>query len=445
MTKTIAIALREYNAVVRSKAFVISMVLLPVMMFSSFLVQKLGQAVHDVNDRRFAVIDRTPGQEMYDAIDEAVKRHNEQTIDPKTKQQTTSRYVLEKFAPAEGKEAQDRQRFELSERVRRGELLAVIEIGSEVPAAIVPETKAKPPEDQTVIFQSNNPNAMEFRTVAASAINHSVWSKRLAALGVASTDVAKYETPARIRDRGLAHKDPSGAIVYGEEHEILAFLIPFGLVMLMFMVVLIGAVPLLQGIAEEKQNRIAEVLLSSVSPFRMMAGKVLGLVATSFTLILVYLAGAYWAANRLGFAEFLPVHLIVFFVFFQVLAVLMYGSLYIAIGAAANDPNQMQSLMLPVNLLMALPLIMMLAIIQSPTGPVARIMTFFPPATPFVTIARMALPPGMSATEIAIAIVLVLATTIALIWASGRVFRIGMLLQGKSPHVGQLLRWVIRG
>ena len=56
MTKTIAIALREYNAVVRSKAFVISMVLLPVMMFSSFLVQKLGQAVHDVNDRRFAVI-----------------------------------------------------------------------------------------------------------------------------------------------------------------------------------------------------------------------------------------------------------------------------------------------------------------------------------------------------------------------------------------------------
>src|SRR5207249_463808 len=123
----------------------------------------------------------------------------------------------------------------------------------------------------------------------------------------------------------------------------------------------------------------------SVSPFSLMAGKVLGLIATSFTLILVYLSGAYWGAQRLHMTEYLPGHLLVFFVLFQLLAVLMYGSLYIAIGASCNDPNQMQSLLMPVNLLMAVPLIMMLAIVQSPTGPLARIMTFFPPATPFVT------------------------------------------------------------
>jgi ABC-2 type transport system permease protein len=123
----------------------------------------------------------------------------------------------------------------------------------------------------------------------------------------------------------------------------------------------------------------------------------------------------------------------------------MYGSLYIAIGAACNDPNQMQSLLMPVNLLMALPLLMMIAIVQSPTGPVARILTYFPPATPFVSVARMAIPPGLSVGETIAAIVIVLLTTIVLIWASGRIFRIGMLLQGKSPHLGELLKWVVRG
>jgi ABC-2 type transport system permease protein len=445
MTKTLAIAVREYNAVIRSKAFVISIVLLPVMMFSSFLVQKLGQKVHDVNDRHFAVIDRTPGAELFGAIEEAVKGHNEQTIDPATKKQIISRYVLEKIEPAPAPDA-DGQRLELSERIRHGELLAMLEIGPDVMSAVVPDNQSDAPPSQSVIFRSNNPSAMEFRSLAATAINHAVWSRRLAAAGIAPADFAKYETPARITTRGLAHRTASGGVEYGvAEHDLVAFLVPFALVMLMFMVVLIGAVPLLQGIAEEKQNRIAEVLLSSVSPFRMMAGKVLGLVATSFTLILVYLIGAYFAVHQLHMSDQLPPRLMAFFVLFQLLAVLMYGSLYIAIGAACNDPNQMQSLLMPVNLLMALPLILMLAIIQSPTGPVARVMTYFPPSTPFVAVARLALPPGMSRLEITAAIILVLITTIALIWASGRIFRIGMLLQGKSPHLGQLLKWVIRG
>jgi ABC-2 type transport system permease protein len=94
---------------------------------------------------------------------------------------------------------------------------------------------------------------------------------------------------------------------------------------------------------------------------------------------------------------------------------------------------------------MALPLIMMVAIIQSPAGPVARAMNYFPPATPFVTVARMALPPGLSRMEIVASIAIVLVTTMFLIWASGRIFRVGILLQGKSPNLAQLVKWVVRG
>ena len=116
---------------------------------------------------------------------------------------------------------------------------------------------------------------MEFRSLAANAINHAVLTRRLAAAGIPPESFSRFENPTRITNRGLARKEASGAISYGEaDRDLFSFLLPFGLVMLMFMVVLIGAVPMLQGIAEEKQNRIAEVLISSVTPFRLMAGKV---------------------------------------------------------------------------------------------------------------------------------------------------------------------------
>src|SRR5207248_1453949 len=182
----------------------------------------------------------------------------------------------------------------------------------------------------------------------------------------------------------------------------------------------------------------SEVLLGSVRPFQLMSGKVLGLVATSITLILVYLGGAYYAAHKLGMGEFLPGQLIAWFVVFQVLAVLMFGSLYIAIGAACTDAKEMQSLLLPVNMFLVVPLAVLPNIIQNPNGPLARIATLFPPLTPMVTVARLAVPPGIPLWEILVAIAILLASTTILVWASGRIFRVGILMQGKGANVRDL-------
>jgi ABC-type Na+ efflux pump permease subunit len=176
-----------------------------------------------------------------------------------------------------------------------------------------------------------------------------------------------------------------------------------------------------------------------------MAGKVLGLVATSVTLILIYLGGAYYAAHKMGMDDFLPAHLIGWFIVFQVLAVLMFGSLYIAIGAACTDAKEMQSLLLPVNMFLVVPLAVLPNIIQNPNGPLARIATLFPPLTPMVTVARLAVPPGIPLWEIAVAIGIVLAATLVLIWASGRIFRVGILMQGKGANIRDMLRWVVTG
>ncbi len=107
--------------------------------------------------------------------------------------------------------------------------------------------------------------------------------------------------------------------------------------MLMFMLILLGSTPLMQGVVEEKMQRIAEVLLGSVSPFELMAGKLLGLVGVSVTLAAIYLSGAYWAVNHYGYAELIAVDVMAWFLVYLVLGVLMYGSLFITVGAACTD------------------------------------------------------------------------------------------------------------
>src|SRR5262249_53686867 len=159
-----------------------------------------------------------------------------------------------------------------------------------------------------------------------------------------------------------------------EEDKALSLLVPFGFLMLMFMVIMVGATPLMQGVVEEKMQRIAEVLLGSVSPFQLMMGKLLGTVGVSLTLVAVYLGGAYIfalkseAAQKYGFIEHLPVELIAWFVVFQVLAVILYGSLFIAIGAACTDMKETQSLIWPVMLLATMPMFVCFNVIREPNS-----------------------------------------------------------------------------
>ncbi len=436
MLKTFTIAAREYNAVVRSKAFVISIVLLPVMMVGSMAVARLGQKAQGERLRTFAVVDRTRGEMIYPRLVAELDRRS----DLKT------RFQLEHIAPPDDPAKLDQQNFILSERVRQGALAGILEIGRDVPDAIIPDKPSDLAADETVRYRTNTPAGLAFREWAARAINRIVQRQHLAGLDLTDEQMMQIQSQVAVVNKGLARKDAAGAVVYSEpDRDVASFLIPFGLVFLMFIVVIIGAVPMMQGIIEEKQNRIAEVLLGSVSPFQLMAGKVLGIVATTFTLILVYLSGGYFAAQRAGMIEYLPTHVLGWFMVFQLLSVLMYGSLYIAIGAACTDTKEVQSLLMPVNLVMAAPLMLMIPILMNPGSVLARLLTYFPPATPFVTVARLSVPPGLSVLELCISIAIVLGMTVSLVWASGRIFRVGILMQGKGANLGLLLKWVMRG
>lgn len=439
MRKALIIASRDYHAAVRTKAFVASLIVMPLMMSGGILVQALLRNVKDVADQHLVVIDRSGGA-LFLALDAAAKAHNKSVADPNTGKQTLPRYlVIRDMQDPADREERAGHRLDLSERVRRGEFDAFMEIDPLVfdPAYAGPQ----------VTFYSQRVTDTALRDWATRVINDAVHAKRLAQAGIVADKVKALSRPVRVDAKGLSRIDSAtGRILEAKtEDRLAALLVPLALVMLMFMVVMIGASPLLQSVVEEKTLRIAEVLLGSVHPFELMLGKLLGTVGVSLTLSAVYLGGAYWAAVRYGWTSKVPLSLLGIFVVYQVLAVLMYGSVFIAIGAACTDLRETQTLLMPVVFIMVIPMFFIGHVAEHPNGAIATALSLMPPATPVLMVMRQGVPPGVPIWQSLMGMLFVAASTLASVWAAGRIFRVGLLMQGKGARVTEMLRWVVRG
>jgi ABC-type Na+ efflux pump permease subunit len=449
------IAVREYQAAVRTKSFLVSLFLMPILMGGAVVVDRITTKLQDTGEKRFAVVDRTPGQALFGALAAAAQKRNQHEIyDPKTGKQDEPVFLLEPIEPsADTPKAIDEQRYQLSERVYHNEFFGFLEIGADVSgftrspplstAAGVPQNSS----DRAVLrYQSNNPTYSAFYRWAEKALNEEIERQRCSHFGVAPEKINAIVRPVPLLSKGLSRHTASGKIEDPPtESQIAHFLMPVGFIVLMFLLIMVGATPLMQGVVEEKMQRIAEVLLGSVRPFELMLGKLVGMVGVSLTIAALYLAGAYWGACHYGLAEDLPVSLLLWFLLYQVLAVLMYGSLFIAIGAACTDMKETQSLLLPVMMIACLPLFVIKPVIEGPNGALATAISFFPPSTPMVMITRQAVPPGVVWWQPLIGIVVVMLATGLCVYAAGRIFRIGILMQGKGAQLSQLLKWVFRG
>lgn len=448
MRKVLVIAGREYRAAVRSKGFVVTLVLMPVLMGASAGVQYLFKKFEDTREKTIAVVDRSPGGNIAAALkaDEAIY-NTHLAVDPQGNRAHPT-LKLEVVPPSDpGPDAVRRQRLELSKRVERDELEAVIEIGPDVYAVRKDPNPEAAADAQAVRWQAKKPNEGFLGRWLDRRINDAVQRHRLAAEGYDPVKVQALQQPVPLRATGLTRENPrTGEVGEPEGGKQMAnFFLPGILIALMFMVIMVGATPAMQGIVEEKGQRIAEVLLGSVSPFELMAGKLLGLVGVSLTMAAVYLAGGGFVAYRYGLTDMLTPALAVWFGVFLVLALLIYGSLFIAVGAAAGDIKDTQTLLMPIMVFAALPFFALGPILMDPNGPVAVGCSFLPFAAPMLLVARESVPPGVPLWQMATGIAITLATTVFCVWAAGRVFRVGILMQGKGAKLKDLARWVFRG
>jgi ABC-2 type transport system permease protein len=476
----VVIAVREYLAAVRTKAFIISVLFLPLMMGSSIGIQVYLKKMEDSKEKLYAVVDRTPGQRLVDPLQRANKeRHGKDVFDVETGERKAPGFTLD---PVQPKADVSAQRYELSEQVRDGKITGFLEIGADVlppptPSALphslsqmktlaevgkllkklVAEIKTpedarqalyKLPDRLVVRYQSKAPNAAAdpFFLWAQGAIDQIVRDQRCRVAKLPPELINAIATPVPLVPKGLTERNGQGEYEEATVASLVApFLIPAALLTVMFLMIMVGATPLMQGVLEEKTQRIAEVLLGSVQPFTLMMGKLLGTVGVSMTMAAVYLTAGYWAADHYGYAKYVPFDVLVWFVAFQALAVLMYGSVFIAIGAACTEMRETQTLMWPVVLMACIPTFMLSSVIQDRNSSLVTAASFFPPATPMLMIARQSVPPGISAWQPAAGVLGVLLTTLLCVYAAGRIFRVGLLMQGKGAKFSEMVKWVFRG
>ena len=132
----------------------------------------------------------------------------------------------------------------------------------------------------------------------------------------------------------------------------------------------------------------------------------------------------------------------VWFVIFLICCVLMFGSMFLAIGSACSDLKDAQSMMQPVMMLMMVGYIGSFAVLRAPDSNLALGLSFFPTSAPFIMMLRMAMQPTPPLWQPALSLAIALATTLLCVWGAGRIFRVGVLMQGKGATFAEMIRWI---
>lgn len=507
MNKILTIAWREYQAMVATKAFMIGMAMMPVLMLGGAWLPKLLQGMEQAEDRRIAVIDRTGRlfqpfrlaaeqrnrllksemvepeegvsptptptaksnavvpvgfitEQSPESLDETgVKMasfHQEiGRADPDQKHarealglEEIHRYLLEEVSP---ESFGDEQRLALSERIRAGELYAFVEIPENLLDAELPNlSDIRSPEQlqlPAVTWVAEDAALSDAKRWADVSLNQIVRAYRLASTVsplVLPTVMLEVERKSPVQASGLYFRDENGRISSAEKpNELTSLLLPVGMMTLMFMVVMMSAQPMLESVLEEKTLRIAEVLLGAANANQLMTGKLIGNVAGSLTVFSVYSIGGIVAAIGNGYTDSIPWHIVPWFIVYQVLAVLLFSSVFMAIAASVSQLREAQSLLMPVWMVIMLPLFIWFNVVREPNSTLATVMSFFPPSTPMMMTLRMATGATIPVWQTIASFGLMIVGTTVGILAAARIYRVGILRQGKAPRLLEMLSWMI--
>ena len=187
------------------------------------------------------------------------------------------------------------------------------------------------------------------------------------------------------------------------------------------------------------------MLLVSASAFELMAGKVLAALAASLTSTVFYMIGGLFALMGLSMFGLAPLDLLPWFFAYLIVDVLMMAASGVALGSACGSAQDAQQLAFLLFLPIFLPILTLTPILRQPNGTFATVMSFVPPFTPVLMLLRQALPGGVPAWQPWVALLGTIVYAFGVIWAASRIFRVGILSQGKTPRLAELVQWVTHG
>ena len=431
MHKTWLIIQREYLERIRSKAFIIMTLLMPVFMASTILIpvflgeMKSGTTRHIVLVANDATIAEAVKQELMPprapVKSEAPSPQEDAGRSPKADQ---PRYAIDIDTTVT-----EAERDKLRRQISYGKIDGFIWLSERDLAA------------RKVVYSAKDVTNFGEGIELRNAVHSAIVKQQLARKGMSGAEVESVLKPIDF-DSIRIEKGREGA------SGVAVFLVSFTMVMLLYINVLVYGFAVMRSIIEEKTSRILEVLLSSVTAKQLLAGKIVGVGAVGLTQALIWLAiaGAFSIAGMAASRSMLSnVHIpmagFVAFAMFFVLGFFLYSTMYAALGAMVNSDQEAQQVQWPAMLPIIFSIVLSTPVLQHPNSQLAiwtSLVPFFTPILMFVRI--MAETPPLW--QIALSVVLMLLTTWGLLGLSSRIYRVGILMYGKRPTLPELRKWL---
>ena len=438
MRKILKFARREYLSAVRTKGFFIGLVVAPALLsLGGFAVFLLKDRV-DTSDKHVAVIDRS-GVIAEALVKAASQRNKESIFDKESGEKVQPAYYFKEIE-YNGQDP-ERQRLQLSDRIRDGELHAFMEVS---PAVVHPGSD---PESSAIRYYGKSAATDDLRNWASWPTNNQLRKLRLADAGVDETRVKDLFHWVNVVGLQLvAVNEETGDIEEARKATpIESLVVPIIIMMLLFFMIMMSVPGMLHAVMEEKTQRIAEVVLGSVKPFEFMAAKLIGGVAVSMTSAAVYVVAGVLSVHYMGYEHFVPMHVLPWFFVYMLLAVVMYGAISASLGATCAEAKDAQSLSFPAMLPALFPMFIYLPVAKEPLSDFAVWASLIPPFTPMLMTLRLGTPETIPLWQPIVGFVGVLMFTVFFVWAGGRIFRVAILIQGTPPKLSNIVRWAIKG
>jgi ABC-2 type transport system permease protein len=421
MKKIWAVIKREYLQIIRTKGFIIGTILGPVIMSLFIVVPVVVSLISIEQQENIGVIDVSG--EIFTDLD---KR-----LDNKLKD-GSRRYLLSEYKvtgdPNELKE-------ELNQKVLAKELTSYI---------FIPADTA---EGGVVEYVSEHVSDFEKTRNILNVLNSIVIGRRLQGEGLDPQKIGQLMTRVNLSTKKVTTRGV-------EEDTGGTFFIAYFLVLILYMTLIFYGQAILRGVIEEKNSKVVEIVLSSLRPFQLMTGKIVGIAAVGLTQYTI------WAVFGLGISTFggslvtnvfpassafkipsIPAYVFFYFVVFFILGYFLFSTLFATIGSMVNSEKEAQQLMMPVMMLLVIPLLLIMFIMRSPDSSLSVILSMIPFFTPILMLLRICilLPPFP---QVGGSILLLLLTTVLMIWICAKIYRVGILMYGKRPSVREIVKWM---
>ena len=439
LSKVATVIKREYMTRVKSKGFIASLFLMPVLMCGMVLLSSFLALMEDKTEemRKLAVIDETG--EIFDQMREAIAKHR--TFQHKG--ELVYQIHRETATTEEEKTA-------LQERVRTKELYAYLEIPKDVFT------------NGQVRFYARTATNFNVQNALRRIISDIVRDKRFAESGYSRREVSRLMRAVGFNAYAVkSGKGKDGGAKVESAIETGARLgLGYLLVFVLYLFVIIYANSIMRSVLEEKTTRIVEVIISSIKPHQLLLGKLIGVCSVCLTMFAIWVIfGVLLVMNiepLLGIfginslpIQFIQVIAVVkvnsaevltyFFVYF-IVGFFMYSTLYAVVGAICGSEEEAQQTGMPLTMLLVVPFVLMVQLFRIPDSTLSVLLShvpFFSPILMFMRI-NVLMPPLW---EILLNILVMCTTVLLVTLVSGKIYRIGILMYGKRPTLGQLWQW----